>query len=266
MDSYITRVVGSVSESLVLPRYRSPYQVDGPKSFTEGRVGREVGPRQAGRILRQLVSAQRYLDTAEVILLALDLHGRITLINRKGRELLGRTEQELLGCDWIETCLPPRVRDALRRTFANLVSGDLSVVENPILTRTGEERLIEWHNTLLRDDEGHVIGTFSSGADITERQWAEVERQRLNAEIEIQRLRVFRATMRTVQDIVNNLLNGLQLVHLEAESQLPPDTLMLVDRLIKEAAVKLKALGDLETLNEKEMAIGPGIDYPNSSS
>ncbi len=70
--------------------------------------------------------------------------------------------------------------------------------------------------------------------------------------------------MRTVQDIVNNLLNGLQLVHIEAEGQLPADMQALIDNVIQEAAVKLKSLGDLETVEEKEMAIGQGIDYPGS--
>ena len=55
--------------------------------------------------------AQRYLDTAEVILLALDLEGRITLINRKGCSVLGWTEGELIGRDFIETCVPARIRD-----------------------------------------------------------------------------------------------------------------------------------------------------------
>ena len=91
--------------------------------------------------------AQRYLDTAEVILLALDTDGRITLINRNGCDLLGWTDRELLGRDWIETCLPAPIRDAHRRQFRGLVNGDLSIAENPILTRSGEERLIEWRNT-----------------------------------------------------------------------------------------------------------------------
>ena len=116
--------------------------------------------------------AQRYLDTAEVILLALDPDGRITLINRKGCDLLGWTEHELLGRDWIETCLPARIRDAFRTKFHNMVGGDLPLSENLILTRSGEERLIEWRNSLLRDDEGRAIGTFSSGADMTERNRA----------------------------------------------------------------------------------------------
>src|SRR5258705_8618847 len=96
--------------------------------------------------------------------------------------------------------------------------------------------------------------------DITERKRAEAELKRLNDEIHLQRLRVFKATMRTVQDIVNNLLNGLQLVQLEAESQPRAETQALVDQVIQEAAVKLKTLGNLETVKEKEMTIGLGID------
>ena len=116
--------------------------------------------------------AQRYLDTPDVILLALDMNGRITLVNRCARSLLGWTADELLGYDWIETCLPVRTRDESRKRFQNLLCGELSIAENTILTKSGEERLIEWRNTLLRDDEGRVIGTFSSGADITERHRA----------------------------------------------------------------------------------------------
>jgi two-component system, sensor histidine kinase and response regulator len=124
------------------------------------------------RLRRERDRAQRYLDTADVILLALDLDGRITLVNRFACSILGWSAAELLGCDWVETCLPARARRKLSQTFLNLVSGDLSIVENPILTRSGGERLVEWHNTLLRDDEGQVIGTLSSGTDTTERNRA----------------------------------------------------------------------------------------------
>jgi two-component system cell cycle sensor histidine kinase/response regulator CckA len=116
--------------------------------------------------------AQGYLDTAEVILLKLDTDGRIALMNRYGCSVLGWPADELLGRDWVETCLPARIQGALRQKFHNLLRGDLSIVENPILTRSGEERLIEWRNTVLRDDEGQVVGTLSSGTDITERSLA----------------------------------------------------------------------------------------------
>jgi PAS domain S-box-containing protein len=114
-------------------------------------------------------SAQRYLETAEVILLTLDLDKRVRLVNRYACSVLGWTADELLGQDFTEMCLPARTRDAIRTRFDEVIGGDLSIFENPVVTKSGEERLIEWRNTLLRDDDGHVTGTFSSGTDITER-------------------------------------------------------------------------------------------------
>lgn len=160
------------------------------RSFTEddehlvmalsGQVGRlyelehEILERkQAASALRQERDrAQRYLGTADVIMIALDLDGRITLANRYACSVLGWTSYELLGRDWAETCLPAGARDTQRKKFRNLVGGDLSIVENAVLTRSGKERLIEWRNTVLRDDAGEIIGTFSSGTDVTERNRA----------------------------------------------------------------------------------------------
>jgi PAS domain S-box-containing protein len=116
--------------------------------------------------------AQRYLDTAEVILLKLDLEGRIALVNRYGCSILGWTAEELLGRDWFETCLPARTRNESRTKFFELIRGDRSISDSLVVTKSGEERLIDWRNRLLRDDEGRVVGVFSSGADITERNRA----------------------------------------------------------------------------------------------
>jgi PAS domain S-box-containing protein len=113
--------------------------------------------------------AHQYLDTAEVILLELDTEGRVVLVNRYACSVLGWTTDELVGRDWVDSCIPLRIRDSVRRHFYDLLGDGPSVVENAIVTRSGEERLIEWRNTLLHDDEGHVIGTLSSGTDITER-------------------------------------------------------------------------------------------------
>jgi DNA-binding response OmpR family regulator len=61
--------------------------------------------------------AQRYLDTAGVILLALDKQGRITLVNRYACSTLGWTAEELLGRNWIDTCVPARIYDAVKAKF-----------------------------------------------------------------------------------------------------------------------------------------------------
>ena len=119
----------------------------------------------------------------------------------------------------------------------------------------------------MRSGAGGVPGVGIS-RDVTERARVEAaaEFKRRNDELQLQRLRVFKATMRTVQDIVNNLLNALQLVHLEAAGHVPAEVLAVVDRAIQDAAVKLTTLADLETVTEKEMALGLGIDYPGAGS
>jgi PAS domain S-box-containing protein len=121
------------------------------------------------RYRRERDSAQRYLDTAAVIMLALDVSGRITLANRQACSTLGWTVDELLGQDWFEMCIPADVRDADRACFRELLAGsDLRTGENVVLTRTEGHRRIEWRITLLRDDEGAVVGLFNSGTDVTE--------------------------------------------------------------------------------------------------
>src|SRR4051812_31585897 len=47
--------------------------------------------------------AQRYLDTAEVMLISLDMDGRLLLANRFACAVVGWTESELLGRDWFDT-------------------------------------------------------------------------------------------------------------------------------------------------------------------
>jgi two-component system sensor histidine kinase UhpB len=118
--------------------------------------------------------AQRYLDVAEVLLLGLDVQGRVTVVNRAGLAMLGyEAEDELLGADWIETCHPEGSRAELREEFARLIAGggENGVSrESPVLTRSGETRVFAWHEAVLRNEAGDVVGTLRSGIDITEQK------------------------------------------------------------------------------------------------
>jgi len=128
---------------------------------------------------RERDRAQRYLDIAGVIIVALNARGEITLINRKGCEILGYERDELIGQSWFDTCLPAQIREDVKSVSQKLMAGEIEPVEyyeNPILTKSGEERIIAWHNTVLTDETGNIIGTLSSGEDITESKRAEEER------------------------------------------------------------------------------------------
>jgi PAS domain S-box-containing protein len=120
--------------------------------------------------------AQKYLDIAGVMIVAIDVDQKITLVNKKCCEVLGCGEQEIIGKNWFDTFIPERVRNEVIAVFEKLIAGNIESVEsyeNPVLTRRGEERLIAWHNTILKDEAGNIAGTLSSGEDITERKGAE---------------------------------------------------------------------------------------------
>ncbi len=117
--------------------------------------------------------AQQYLDMAGTILIALDRGGCVTMINQRGCELLGYTESELIGKEWFGNFLPKHIAREVRSTFDPLMRGEkqpAEYYENSVLTKSSEERLIAWNNRLLHDGSGRIIGTLSSGEDITERR------------------------------------------------------------------------------------------------
>jgi PAS domain S-box-containing protein len=125
---------------------------------------------------RERDNAERYLNTAEVILAALDNNASITLLNRKGYQVLGYEEGELIGKDWIKVCLRPQDRESVYEVNRKIIDGEIETFEyyeGCILTKKGEERLIGWHTTIIKDEKGRITGTLSSGEDITERKKAE---------------------------------------------------------------------------------------------
>lgn len=129
-------------------------------------------------LLREKDKAQKYLDIAGVFILAINTAGEVTLINQKGCEVLGYQEEEIVGKNWFDNFLPARIRKETKAYSIKLLRGEIEPVEyheNPVLTKSGEKRLIAWHNTLLKDDTGNIIGHLSSGEDITERKELEGE-------------------------------------------------------------------------------------------
>lgn len=142
------------------------------------RLNREVEKKS---IRAEKSEAQKYLDVAGVIIVALDAGGHVTLMNEKGARILGYDAEDIIGKNWFQTFLPRADREETARVFEQLMNGELEPVEyheNPVCNKAGDLRLISWHNALLFDDAGNIIGTLSSGEDITERRLAEEKLRR----------------------------------------------------------------------------------------
>ena len=117
--------------------------------------------------------AQKYLDVADVVILKLNTEGDITLINQKGKQILGYEDDNLIGRNWFETCIPENRKEEVKQVHKLIVSGQLKgyeYIENVVKTKSGEERIILWHNTILLGEKGKRIETLSSGQDITEQK------------------------------------------------------------------------------------------------
>ena len=152
---------------------------DGTPLFTQGVLVDITAQRQAEEDVREERDrAQRYLDLAGMAVVVLGTDERIALLNRAGHQLLGYDEGTLLGHNWFDTCIPDRDREVARPSFHRLLGDERDPIEpyeSAVLTREGNERIVRWNNTILRDERGQVTATLSSGVDVTERRQAEAQ-------------------------------------------------------------------------------------------
>ena len=169
-------VDGTTTGAMVVQHYSDP-NAYGPREqkmleFVSSQVARSIDRKRAEQALGQERDRiQKYLNIAEVMLLVLDRQGAIVMINRKGARILGYEEADLVGKNWFDTCLRPEDREQVRNVFLDIMAGhgeQQEYHENSILMKSGEERKIAWHNSMVMDDAGQAQGSLSSGEDITD--------------------------------------------------------------------------------------------------
>lgn len=165
----------TIQNGWLVPKVTDDQQYDGMicsiQDITESKKAEEY-------LLYEKRRAESYLNQAGTMLLTLDTQGNIKLLNRKGYDILGYDQDELIGRSWFDTCIPQDIASTVKEVFFDLIKGKNELVEfyeNPIIRKDGTERLIAWHNTLLKNEDGTIEGILSSGEDITEQKRAEKE-------------------------------------------------------------------------------------------
>lgn len=177
-----------VKDSLVLERLPSVVKRTLQELDNEQRLAASEAALRA-----ETQRADQYFENAAVMMLVLDRDGRVQRINRAGCEVLGLPPAEVLGRNWFECFVPAKALDHVREEFRRVFAGESALdrhFENAVLNRAGQDRLLAWHNSVVRDDKGAIVGVLCSAEDITERRQAEVAQR----EHEAFRKRVFESS------------------------------------------------------------------------
>ena len=116
------------------------------------------------------------LNNAHLIVLVLDAHGRIEQVNPFFEKLTASRFEEIKGKDWFSTFLPEPHQEPVRTLFMTSEhAAPMHRSVSPILTRDGEERVIEWSNQIIGHRDGQMVGVMAIGQDVTDRSRMEQE-------------------------------------------------------------------------------------------
>jgi PAS domain S-box-containing protein len=143
-------------------------------------------------------SEQKYRDLVESsnsIILRWSREGKITFMNKFGREFFGYTEEEILGRHVVGTIVPRTettgrdLEPLVDSIIANPKDFEQNINEN--MRRNGERVWISWTNKIVLDEQEQLQEIMSIGSDITERKQAvealktsEQEQRRLADELQ----------------------------------------------------------------------------------
>ncbi|MBN2557397.1 MAG: PAS domain-containing protein [Clostridia bacterium] len=111
-----------------------------------------------------------YLNFIDTLILMLDKEGDVVFINDSGCRLLGYDKGQIIGKNWVLNFIPDNERSTIENvldTVRALGEYDIHHFTNSILTADGSHKIINWKNTILRNQGGAFIGSLSSGEDIT---------------------------------------------------------------------------------------------------
>jgi PAS domain S-box-containing protein len=114
--------------------------------------------------------AGQMLDAIGGVFVELDPEGVIVHMNRRGCDLLGYREQEVVGTNWFDGYVAEASRGALKTATQQLTSRGSSQplsTEIVVVMKNGDQRLLRWQTVVSTDGAGLPRGVFGMGEDIT---------------------------------------------------------------------------------------------------
>lgn len=183
------RIIHRNGDTRVIAHYCRPIY-DSQRQFLGVRgSNRDVTRRRKAEDERK-ESERRFREIIENVRLAtviLDLSGNIFYCNDFLLELTGHDRHQIIGRDIFGKFVKPERRDDLRKFLLGEVESGVAPnnYTEAMLSSGGEEIIISWSNTVLRDAQGKVVGLTCIGEDITGRVRVEEALRRAHDELEI---------------------------------------------------------------------------------
>lgn len=157
-------------------------------------IGMDITARKLAeeKLQKEKDFSENLINTANVMIIGLDMEGKVLIFNKEAEKITGYAAAEVMGQPFFEMIVPSVKFSDVWESFEKFRdTKDIKTNdENPVVTKSGEERFISWRNMPLRDDD-KVIGSISFGIDITEKRIAEqkfkeqyVELEKINRELD----------------------------------------------------------------------------------
>lgn len=122
--------------------------------------------------------AKQYLDIAGSIIAILDKDGNVVLMNKKGLEILGYSNDKLIGYNWFRTCYDFNSREKRLEHYLDMVRKGQDIQESfidEVITSSSQKKVLMFQNTLMKDENDNCLGVLFSAQDITELKQKEKE-------------------------------------------------------------------------------------------
>lgn len=126
--------------------------------------------------LRNAEFANKLVDTLGALVIVIKQDGTVIRFNRTAEEVTGYNRHEVLGHAIWRIMVGEEQQSRLEREFSDLKVEDFPRNHSKEwMTQSGDTRVIDWSDTVLLDDSGHIEFIIATGIDVTEQRHNEEE-------------------------------------------------------------------------------------------
>jgi len=118
---------------------------------------------------------EKIIETSSAIIIGLDKNHLIKLFNKGAEKITGYSKAEVIGKDWFKIFFSADILVEMNKVWKESWGIASYSYINPIIDKSGKERIISWQTTGLYDGDdknNHLM--ISIGEDITEKNEAEI--------------------------------------------------------------------------------------------